>query len=96
MLLFAWGTFLGYMVPFFVCEASPYSSQRVRLGASRLFTTPSHAFCLSKRGRVTCTMLPLMVVFMVLGELQTDDLSEALVPSTSSRCGVCWGPSSYS
>jgi hypothetical protein len=41
-------------------------------------------------------MLPSMVEFMVIGELQTGDLSEALVSSTGSKCGVRWGPSSYS
>jgi hypothetical protein len=33
---------------------------------------------------------------MTLGELQTGNPSEAMVPSTGSKRGVRWGPSSYS
>jgi hypothetical protein len=41
-------------------------------------------------------MLPSMVKFMALSELQMGDPSEALVPFTGSRHGVRWEPSSYS
>lgn len=43
-----------------------------------------------------CTMLPTMVNIKVLIELQTGDSSEAPTPSMGSRCGVRWGPYSYS
>jgi hypothetical protein len=45
---------------------------------------------------VNRTMLPSIVEFMALNELQTGDSSEALVPSAGSRCGICWAPSLFS
>jgi hypothetical protein len=36
------------------------------------------------------TMLPLVVEIIALGELQTDNPSEALVSLAGFRCGVRW------
>jgi hypothetical protein len=64
-------------------------------GTSHLFFYSLHILFVEKR-KVSCTMLPSMVKFMALSELQMGDPSEALVPFTGSRHGVRWEPSSYS
>lgn len=47
-------------------------------------------------GELRCTTLFLDGLAIALEELQAGNPSEALVPSTRTKRGVHWGPSSYS
>jgi hypothetical protein len=73
----------------------PFVIADLSRGTSHLFFYSLRILFVEKR-KVSCTILPSMVKFMSLGELQMGDPSEALVPFTGSRHGVRSEPSSYS
>jgi hypothetical protein len=59
-------------------------------GTPPLFVDNSYASHPPERERVSSTMLPSMVEFMALGELQMGKPSEALVPFVGAMHGVSW------
>jgi hypothetical protein len=76
---------------------SPLLNAEVRLGVCLVFSIYS-PLCIpiaGMRGGEQCHAF-FDRIAIALGELQAVNLGEALVPFAGSKCGVYWGPSSYS
>lgn len=87
----------------FVCHTrawralKPLLNAEVRLGVCLVFSiySPPCIPIAGMRGGEQCHAF-FDGIAIALGELQAVNLGEALVPFVGSKCGVCWGPSSYS